>query len=123
MVRVLLKWALSRVKGLRDVWWILEVTEERLKKGESPKGMISDLLLVAGMLRETLSGRYRLKNKTVLTLAAALLYFLIPTDALFDAVPFLGYVDDAAVLTYVLQTIADEVGRFKGEYVAGNSLE
>lgn len=111
------------MKGLRDVWWILEVTEERLKKGESPKGMISDLLLVAGMLRETLSGRYRLKNKTALTLAAALLYFLIPTDALFDAVPFLGYVDDAAVLTYVLQTIADEVGRFKGEYVAGNSLE
>jgi len=113
VAKVLLRWALSRVKGLRDVWWILEAAEERLRKGEGPKGMISDLLLVAEMLREALSGRYRLKNRTVFALAAALLYFLIPTDALFDAVPLLGYVDDAAVLTYVLQTIADEVGRFK----------
>ena len=104
--------ALSRVRGMGDVRRILEEAEGRLRKG-GPKGILGDLLLTVAMLREALSGRYRLSNRTIFALAAALLYFLVPTDAIMDFLPIVGYVDDAAVLTYVLKSLADEVERFK----------
>src|SRR6186713_1642168 len=41
-------------------------------------------------------------RKQVALLGAALLYFLSPMDLLPDVIPGLGYVDDLAVLAYVL---------------------
>jgi uncharacterized membrane protein YkvA (DUF1232 family) len=54
--------------------------------------------------------RGELDRKHVTMLGAALLYFLSPMDFLPDVIPGLGYVDDLAVLAYVLKTITQSIG-------------
>ncbi|MNE53675.1 hypothetical protein D3C80_1484140 [compost metagenome] len=44
---------------------------------------------------------------------AALLYFVIPLDGLPDWLPVLGFVDDLAVLAWVLRTWRDELAAFR----------
>ena len=41
-------------------------------------------------------------TKTKLTIAAALGYFIMPVDAIFDLAPLLGFTDDLGVLIYAL---------------------
>lgn len=47
--------------------------------------------------------------KTKLSIAAALGYFILPTDAVFDLTPLIGYSDDLGVLLFVLSQIATSI--------------
>ncbi|WP_167610182.1 YkvA family protein [Maribellus sediminis] len=49
------------------------------------------------------------KTKTKLSIAAALGYFILPTDAIFDLTPIIGYSDDLGVLLFVLTQIGKNV--------------
>lgn len=44
--------------------------------------------------------------KTKLGIAAALGYFILPTDAIFDFTPLIGYSDDLGVLLFALSQVA-----------------
>ena len=44
--------------------------------------------------------------KTKLSIAAALGYFILPTDAIFDFTPLIGYSDDLGVLLFALSQVA-----------------
>jgi uncharacterized membrane protein YkvA (DUF1232 family) len=43
--------------------------------------------------------------KTKLSISAALGYFILPTDAIFDLTPILGYSDDLGVLLFALSQV------------------
>ena len=43
-------------------------------------------------------------------LLAALAYFVLPTDAIPDMIPIIGYGDDAAVLAAALKLVSDHIG-------------
>jgi uncharacterized membrane protein YkvA (DUF1232 family) len=47
--------------------------------------------------------------KTKLTIAAALGYFILPTDAIFDLTPLIGYSDDLGVLLFALSQISSNI--------------
>lgn len=47
--------------------------------------------------------------KTKLSIAAALGYFILPTDAIFDLTPLIGYSDDLGVLLFVLSQVAGNI--------------
>ncbi len=51
--------------------------------------------------------------KTILLAIAALLYFLDPIDIIPDFIPFIGYIDDATVLAFVLRSIRGDLDRFR----------
>jgi len=58
-------------------------------------------------------GKYRrIPAKSLLTVAAAMLYFLNPFDLIPDAIPGLGLSDDLAVLTWVYQSLSTEMTAF-----------
>ena len=57
---------------------------------------------------------YAMKDKSVslktkLTVAAALGYFILPTDAIFDLTPLIGYSDDLGVLIFALAQISSSI--------------
>lgn len=57
---------------------------------------------------------YTLKDKSVgiktkLSIAAALGYFIFPTDAIFDLTPLIGYSDDLGVLLFVLTAVGKNI--------------
>ncbi|HKJ78954.1 MAG TPA: DUF1232 domain-containing protein [Prolixibacteraceae bacterium] len=57
---------------------------------------------------------YIMKDKDValkskVTIAAALGYFILPTDAIFDFTPIIGYSDDLGVLLFALGQISSNI--------------
>jgi uncharacterized membrane protein YkvA (DUF1232 family) len=57
---------------------------------------------------------YALKDKSVsvktkLTIVAALGYFILPTDGIFDLTPLIGYSDDLGVLLFALSHISSSI--------------
>ncbi len=57
---------------------------------------------------------YMMKDKNVglkskVTIAAALGYFILPTDAIFDLTPLIGYSDDLGVLLFALGQISSNI--------------
>ena len=59
-------------------------------------------------------GKYRrIPLKPVISIAAAMLYFLNPFDLVPDAIPGLGITDDLAVLTWVYQSFVHELTAFR----------
>ncbi|SHF57483.1 Protein of unknown function [Mariniphaga anaerophila] len=47
--------------------------------------------------------------KTKLSIAAALGYFILPTDAIFDFTPLIGYSDDLGVLLFALTQVSSNI--------------
>lgn len=47
--------------------------------------------------------------------AAALLYFIVPTDLIADFLPFIGYADDLVVISMVLKKIANYLASYEKE--------
>lgn len=58
-------------------------------------------------------GDYReVSWKTMLSVTAAILYFLNPFDLLPDVIPITGFADDFGVLVWVYNSIAGEIDKF-----------
>ncbi len=74
----------------------------------------TDLPVLLRLIRAWLGGEYhRIPLKAIVLIVAAVLYFLNPLDLIPDFIPVIGYLDDAAVLGYVLRTLHDELERYR----------
>lgn len=95
---------------------------EKFREHRPQLGAIrDDLPVLLRLARAWGRGEYRqVPWKSVVVLVAGLLYFLAPVDAIPDFIPVLGFVDDAAVLTYVLRTLKGDVRAFE-EWEAGGA--
>jgi uncharacterized membrane protein YkvA (DUF1232 family) len=51
--------------------------------------------------------------RAVVGVVAGLLYFVSPLDAVPDFLPFLGFIDDAAVLGFILRSMEKDVRAFR----------
>ena len=59
-------------------------------------------------------GDYRQVSwQPLVLIVAAVLYFLMPVDVIPDFIVGLGYVDDAAVIAWVMSTVGFEVEKFR----------
>ncbi len=80
-------------------------------KGNSD--VIRKLRDLSGQAAQLWKNRAQLSKKQIVYLTAGLLYFISPIDAVTDVIPLLGYVDDVAVLGWILSQIVPSVTRFK----------
>lgn len=62
------------------------------------------------MLREVWKGQYKMSLTTNLFLILGVLYVVTPFD--FDWVPFIGWVDDIAVIFFLVKRLQKETQRF-----------
>lgn len=70
-------------------------------------------LVLGRLLRAYVVGDYReIPWKTMLTLVAALLYFVNPLDLIPDVIPVTGLTDDFAVLVWVYNAMRLEIDKF-----------
>ena len=73
-----------------------------------------DLPVLLRLARAWARGDYRrIPWKSLVLVVAGLLYFLAPIDAIPDFIPVLGYLDDAAVIAYVLRAVQSDVRAFE----------
>ena len=95
-----------------------KVIEEALSKMQKHSGAIreilADLKIIIRLVKAWLAGEYKdIALKSILILIGAILYFLNPFDAIPDALPGIGYLDDVGVVAWVLKTLKDEIEKFR----------
>ncbi|MFM7543404.1 MAG: YkvA family protein [Ignavibacteria bacterium] len=74
------------------------------------KELLQHVKLAFSMLRDK---HYNLSWKSKSLLIAGLLYFLLPSDLTPDFIPFIGYIDDAAVISAIFKRLAHEVKSYE----------
>ncbi len=87
------------------------------KLGRADKGPLAEmkeqLQRMIALVKAYVSGDYRaVSTQTMVTVVAAILYFVVPFDAVPDFLFGWGLVDDAAVLSFVAAQIAGELDAF-----------
>jgi uncharacterized membrane protein YkvA (DUF1232 family) len=76
---------------------------KKFSKAAGTKVIYAVLLLYYAMKDSNVS------LKTKLFIAASLGYFILPTDAIFDLTPIIGYSDDLGVLLFALKQISSAI--------------
>jgi uncharacterized membrane protein YkvA (DUF1232 family) len=73
-----------------------------------------DLPLLIRLAKAWALGEYReIPWRAIVTVIAAVLYFLAPIDAIPDAIPIIGLLDDTAVVAYVVRKLSGELDQFR----------
>ena len=75
--------------------------------------VLDDLKTMFELLRAVARGSYRLRKETLILIAGAVLYFVIPIDFIPDFIPVAGFLDDAAVIAWVVKTCKTEIDLFR----------
>ncbi|MCD6354741.1 MAG: DUF1232 domain-containing protein [Prolixibacteraceae bacterium] len=76
---------------------------KKFSKSAGVKVIYAVLLLFYAMKDKSVS------MKTKLSIAAALGYFILPSDAILDLTPIIGFSDDLGVLLFALSQIAESI--------------
>ena len=80
------------------------------KHSDAIREIAADLQIILRLIKAWLAGGYKdISTKSIVILIGAILYFLNPFDAIPDTIPVLGYVDDVAVVGWVVKTLKDEI--------------
>ena len=94
---------------------VKQSTQKMLRRGsEGLAAAYEQLSLLIDLLSAYVRGEYRdVAATTLISIVAALLYFLAPLDALPDFLFGWGLLDDAAVISYVSTQLGKELEAFK----------
>jgi uncharacterized membrane protein YkvA (DUF1232 family) len=99
-------------KRLRGV--IEQATVKMVEHADSLKTILDDLQLIFRLVRAWLKGEYRdVAKKSLVVLVGALVYFLMPLDAIPDFIPVIGLTDDVTVIAMALTAAKTEVEKFR----------
>ena len=84
------------------------------KHSDAIREIAADLQIILRLIKAWLAGGYKdISTKSIVILIGAILYFLNPFDAIPDTIPVLGYVDDVAVVGWIVKTLKDEIEKFR----------
>jgi uncharacterized membrane protein YkvA (DUF1232 family) len=88
--------------------------EARIAREGKLRKAWSDVQVLVRLLRAYARGEYRdVSRGTIALIVGALVYFVAPLDAIFDHLPFAGFVDDAAILAWVVSEVRAELDAFR----------
>ena len=93
------------------------LTKAVSKMGRAEDGPLSEvkeqLQRLIALLKAYVSGDYReVSTQTMITVAAAIVYFVVPFDGIPDFLFGWGLIDDAAVISYVVAQLSSELESF-----------
>ena len=93
------------------------LTKAVSKMGRAEDGPLSEvkeqLQRLMALLKAYVSGDYReVSTQTMITVAAAIVYFVVPFDGIPDFLFGWGLIDDAAVISYVVAQLSSELEAF-----------
>jgi len=86
---------------------------ERLRDSRNVSGFWNDLMVLFRLIRARLSGSYDVTPwRSIVSALAGIVYFVNPLDVIPDVIPFIGFIDDAAVIAFVIRVIMGDLERF-----------
>lgn len=92
--------------------------DEALKKAKKNKGILAkvwdDLMTMIRMVRAWCTGKYKdVPWETIVAALVAIVYFVNPFDLIPDFIPFVGYLDDAAIIALIVSSIHNQLDNFR----------
>lgn len=91
-----------------------DAIEKRFRSGGPLRRLFENGRLLLGLVRDVRRGRYReVPMWTLSAVGVALLYVLNPFDVIPDALPLLGLVDDAAVVSACLSLVKQDLRQYR----------
>lgn len=94
---------------------LLENAKNRANKNKGPLEEVWDnLMLSFELVKDWINGNYReIPKKSLIGIVGGLIYFVSPIDVIVDAIPFLGFLDDAAVLGFVIKQVEQDLQNYR----------
>ena len=112
------KKAAKRIFNNKDeIKKVFNDSNKKLEDNKKSMGstLIENVKLLRSMIAASMSGRFKFSKRTIIYIVGGLIYFLNPFDIIPDFILGLGFLDDAAVLGFVIKKIRSEIERFKEE--------
>ncbi len=82
-------------------------------KGNLSAELKEKIFVLGRLLKAYAVGHYRsLPWKAVLSIAAAIIYFVNPADLIPDFIPLSGFIDDFTILIWTYNSLQSELNRF-----------
>ena len=72
-----------------------------------------NFLVIIRLVEAVIKGEYQIETWNLVKLIGAIMYVILPLDAVPDAIPVLGFTDDIAVVAEILKSMADIINEFK----------
>lgn len=94
---------------------LLKEAQAKAKKQKGPlSGRFDDIMTLVRLVRAYFKGQYRdVPWETIAMAIGALIYFISPIDLIPDFIPVVGYVDDAAVIGFVVASVYTDLNNFR----------
>lgn len=77
------------------------------------KQILQDVRELYYLFKDAAKGRYKLHPVNLGIIGGGLLYFIIPMDLIPDVIPFIGFIDDIAVLTTIINSLQVELIKYR----------
>ena len=65
------------------------------------------------LFKDSVKGDYKLHTANIAMIGGGLLYFILPADLIPDFIPLVGYLDDLAVLTTIMNSLKGELNAYR----------
>lgn len=103
------------------------LVDRAMQKANKNKGTLNkiwtELQALFRLVGAWVKGKYKdISWKSILICIAAIVYFVNPLDVLPDFIPFLGFLDDATVVGFVISSLKSEIEKFIA-WEAGETAE
>jgi len=73
------------------------------------KTALKNVQVLYALFKDTVNGKYKMPPASVAMIGGGLLYFILPADLIPDFIPVIGYLDDLAVLTTIMNSLQKEI--------------
>ncbi|MFW6106971.1 MAG: YkvA family protein [bacterium] len=109
----------TKAKGFaRDRKKAGALLDEALRKANRQKGSLAkvwdELMTLSRLVRAWVKREYEdIPWETLLWILAAVIYFVNPFDAIPDFLPGVGYIDDAALIAWVIRSFRNDIDQFR----------
>ena len=95
-----------------------ELLDEATTKSNTNKNALEEvwdnLQLLITMFRSWVKGDYKeIPKKSIISIIAAIIYFVSPIDFIPDFIVGLGFADDAAIIGFTIKQITEDLEKFK----------
>lgn len=117
------RWTLENAKKeaetfARDAQKVRKLLDDAAVKAQQNRGKVAEfwegLNMLFRLVGAWVGGKYTIVPwRTIILAIAAILYFVNPLDLVPDFLPVAGFLDDAGVVAFVLESIRKDLGVFR----------
>ncbi len=77
------------------------------------KKVLENVRELYALFKDAVKGNYKLHSANIAMIGGGLLYFILPADLIPDFIPLVGYLDDLAVLTTIMNSLKGEINAYR----------